>query len=580
MNFKYGVVDSSYKQIKYDKNIHNHLKENNFNMSVVKNEKFAFQVLINCQEEALCSLGKVNYISWRGLQDKLRLDIEGEFKDIFSMSFIGYVRDDKGTLTADPILREKSIQLEGGVWQSIWIEGKIPCDFHKENITLKIPVYNSKAYEAENNIATIEVNIKVRDLVMPEIKDSGFYLDLWQHPSNWARQYKVELWSEEHFYIIDNYIKELASMGEKVITIIASDYPWAGQGCYKVQKNASNLFEYNMVSVKKSFQGNIECDFSNTDRYIELCSKYGIDKEIDIFGLLGNWDNFSFGNPIKDYKDPIRISYYDEKDSSFKFIDNKKDFGEYLKVLFQHLIKKGYWDKIRIMSDEPDNCELFEEWTSFLSEAASGHELKYKCAVHNEEFLDKCIDKVDELSLSAAEVVNNINDIENIKSKLSPNGGKLTWYVCCFPERPNNFIESPLIESRLIGWFTYYFRLDGFLRWDYAIWTNDPWDEISYKYPSWTAGDMFFVYPGKDMKPVSSIRWENLRFGIQDYIIFKELCKSGLLREEIERDLSKPLGKKDNMKKFDTVQVDMKYSLSHEEYMIIREKLISKCTSI
>ncbi|WP_334293662.1 glycoside hydrolase domain-containing protein [Clostridioides difficile] len=39
-----------------------------------------------------------------------------------------------------------------------------------------------------------------------------------------------------HFEIVDNYLKELASLGEKVATVIVSDYPWAGQSCYKVYK--------------------------------------------------------------------------------------------------------------------------------------------------------------------------------------------------------------------------------------------------------------------------------------------------------------------------------------------------------
>ncbi len=38
---------------------------------------------------------------------------------------------------------------------------------------------------------------------------------------------------------------------------------------------------------------------------------------------------------------------------------------------------------------------------------------------------------------------------------------------------------------------------------------------------------MFFVYPGKDLKPVRSVRMENLRFGIQDFELFTMLEKEG-----------------------------------------------------
>lgn len=55
---------------------------------------------------------------------------------------------------------------------------------------------------------------------------------------------------------------------------------------------------------------------------------------------------------------------------------------------------------------------------------------------------------------------------------------------------------------------------DGFLRWSYNDWTDDPF--TSPEWSTWPTGDIFFVYPG-DKGPVSSLRWEQLREGIYDY---------------------------------------------------------------
>ena len=55
---------------------------------------------------------------------------------------------------------------------------------------------------------------------------------------------------------------------------------------------------------------------------------------------------------------------------------------------------------------------------------------------------------------------------------------------------------------------------DGLLRWSYNDWPEDP-----YAHPEWgdwPTGDTFLVYPGEN-GPVSSLRWEQLREGIQDY---------------------------------------------------------------
>lgn len=90
----------------------------------------------------------------------------------------------------------------------------------------------------------------------------------------------------------------------------------------------------------------------------------------------------------------------------------------------------------------------------------------------------------------------------------------MIWFVCCFLEKLNSFLSFFFVENRIIGWYIYYFGFDGFLRWDYNLWIEDFWKDLSYKFFIWKVGDMFFVYFGKDLKLVRSVRMENLRFGI------------------------------------------------------------------
>src|SRR5205814_1648194 len=56
-------------------------------------------------------------------------------------------------------------------------------------------------------------------------------------------------------------------------------------------------------------------------------------------------------------------------------------------------------------------------------------------------------------------------------------------------------------------------HLDGFLRWAYNSWTSDPFTQPVFVF---TQGDEYMVYPGPK-GPMSSIRWEELREGIEDY---------------------------------------------------------------
>jgi Glycoside hydrolase 123, catalytic domain len=93
----------------------------------------------------------------------------------------------------------------------------------------------------------------------------------------------------------------------------------------------------------------------------------------------------------------------------------------------------------------------------------------------------------------------------------STRGFSSTYYVCCNPPKPNNFVFSPPAEGRWLGWYAAAYGNDGFLRWAYDAWPADPVRDA--RHVLWPAGDTFLVYPGAN----SSIRFEKLREGIVDY---------------------------------------------------------------
>lgn len=576
---KATLLDSTFRHIKYSNFPMKFWGNEKMDITVAKEEKFAFQLMLNFQHtESLYTLEKKNMISWKGLIDRVRIDlkVKEELKNYFNASFVGYVKDDTGAIVSDPILTEKSVLVERGISQCIWIEGTIPKECSLKDVSLKIDLFTQQGYQDEEKVKSIEVKVNVIDFSLKKLNEcDDFHLDLWQHPSNWARMYNVELWSNEHFNIIENNLRELASLGNKVITAIVSDFPWAGQYCYREEKNPSNLFEYNMIGIRKDTVGKLICDFKALDRYIELALSLGIDKEINLFGLIGVWDR-DFGNPLKDYDDPIRLNYYDEVSDTLKYIDNKNDIEEYITQLFDHLDRKGWWNMVKVMSDHPVNDKIFNECKDFIKSLGRDKKVVFKSAIFKEDVMKKHGSKLDEVSLASALTIKMIDELDILKEQVNFRDGKVTWYVCWFPEKPNNFISSPLIENRLIGWFTYYFGLDGFLRWDYAIWPKDPWTNPSYKFPYWRAGDMYFIYPGSNLKPVRTQRWENLRFGIQDFQMFKQLERSGYKKTEIEEKFIKSvLGSKENLKAVSDRVVDIEYETKYEVYNEIRKIILN-----
>lgn len=99
------------------------------------------------------------------------------------------------------------------------------------------------------------------------------------------------------------------------------------------------------------------------------------------------------------------------------------------------------------------------------------------------------------------------------------------WYTAVGPKGkfPNRFIDYPLLKIRMIPWLTWRRGLSGYLHYGYNWWhtssRKSPWEDVdqSGRYPP---GDGFIVYPARETSsgpPVSSLRWEIFREGLEDF---------------------------------------------------------------
>lgn len=128
--------------------------------------------------------------------------------------------------------------------------------------------------------------------------------------------------------------------------------------------------------------------------------------------------------------------------------------------------------------------------------------------------------------------------------ELRREGKQMWWYICLVPIHPyaNWFIEYPAIESRLLmGALSHKYRVDGFLYYlvnngwerNRKVISSGPytqWDGASCanSQGKWANGDGNLIYPGPE-RPLSSIRLENIRDGLEDYEYLH------LLAEGVER---------------------------------------------
>lgn len=113
-------------------------------------------------------------------------------------------------------------------------------------------------------------------------------------------------------------------------------------------------------------------------------------------------------------------------------------------------------------------------------------------------------------------------------------GEQVWWYVCCGPHHPypNNFIDYPAVEQRILPWISWNYGVNGILYWQTTYWRDNPYDtSMSYTTDGkvkWGNGDGRLLYPAVKTPsstfvakgPVPSIRWEMIREGIEDYDYF------------------------------------------------------------
>jgi hypothetical protein len=105
-------------------------------------------------------------------------------------------------------------------------------------------------------------------------------------------------------------------------------------------------------------------------------------------------------------------------------------------------------------------------------------------------------------------------------AKVRQAAGDTVWWYFLYGDMPPHFnpitIDHPGIESRIAHWAAWKYRIKGFAYYSVTGWGGDPYQNPR---PEGTNqnGDGFLLYPPKDGQLVTSIRWELLREGAEDW---------------------------------------------------------------
>lgn len=539
--FYTGLCEESFKLV-IDREGKPHLPETErteMTLPCAKGGEAAFGFVTACSKPFVLRLGSVQGFSRTEIGEAIRAEIVSEWQsELYSA---GLMMDDDGCRRSDVLLKKDYVCGNASEPALTEVTIRIPEEAEAGDHTVKVRFFECSACGDERRIAhELTVTVHVYDVKMP--KERTFVLDLWQHSSNIARKHDVRLWSDEHFAVLEQYVKSLASLGQGCITIVGSEIPWRGQSCYKFKE--ADLFEYSMIRVEKNTDGKFIYDYSAMRRYIDLCLKYGIDREIEVFGIGGVWKDEAsgLGKLASEHPDALLVRYYDRDEGTYRYMRKANELDDYFVSLMNYFRNEGLEPMVRIAADEPGDVEAYRKSVAHLRELWP--EVRFKTAINHVEFIDEFHEAIDVFSPYIYCVGKNWDRLRECMVRYPDK--TFVWYICCSPDYLNTFIRSNLLESRYIGVLTAFLGLQGFLRWNYTVWPEDPRNDI--RYGNFSAGDTNFVYPANNGGVLISQRYQLLKRGIEDFELISAVKKCGA--EDILKQAYELVVREQDVRKF------------------------------
>lgn len=359
------------------------------------------------------------------------------------------------------------------IWFSVDVPSTTPAGTYHGTVDVGTEKYHK----------SLQITVKIQNQLLPEPANWWYQLDLWQNPWIIAWYNHVKPWSEEHKALLKKHLRLYADAGGKFITTYVVHSPWSDN---------SYSIEETMIEWIKEKNGSWKFDYHIFDQYVQLAMEAGINKAITIYTPVP-WGN--------------RFRYLEEASGNYIYqvwppgsAEFKNVWDIFLTDLRTHLQKKGWLEKTYLGINETTLEETMAT-IKVIKEHSPKWKITYAGNWHKE---------LDMLLNDYSFLYGHEPTTDTLKARIS-RGFTSTYYVCCNPPKPNDFVFSPPVEGRWLSWYSAARGYNGFLRWAYDAWPADPSRDA--RHTLWPAGDCFLVYPGGN----SCIRFEKLREGISDY---------------------------------------------------------------
>jgi len=470
--------------------------------SVLKGECFAYQIAYYCEGGNKLDLKlRLDSPIARNIKVRKVVNVPSElpaYKDVYDEY---YLKTEPG-LFPDLLDEISNGNLDASVYyHAIWIDIQTDEDMTAGIYPITITLTNANHGLSESKT----FNLEVINAILPK---QELIFTQWFHADCIAAYYDVEVFSEEHWTLLEKFIKTAADNGMNMILTPVFTPPLdtiVGGERLTVQ----------LVDIIKDGD-NYTFDFGKLKRWIEICHKCGI-QYFEMAHLFTQW-GAQFTPKIMAYENGglHRIFGWDVEATSEHYTSFIKQF---LPALTSFLKQEGVDKRTYFhVSDEPS--EQYHD-TYAAAKNVLGDMLK--------DFVvfDALSDyKFYETGLITHPVPSN----DHIEPFLERKVPELWTYNCCGQNISvsNRFMSMPSYRNRIIGMQMYKYGIVGFLHWGYNFYYSQYSKQLINPFittdalGAFPSGDAFSVYPGTN-GPLESLRIKVFKHGLQDMQAMKYL---------------------------------------------------------
>lgn len=449
------------------------------NLSGLRNETISAQCVVLAHEDLeglAVSVGPLRQAQGPGVIPELNVH----------WNFVAGIFIEKNS----PNRQKENLLRPAPAWFPDYLSEDRTCSMRKETrkaiyLTIEIPreappgEYRATVTaRAGSTSTTLPLTLQVYPFTLPE--ERHVWVTEWFSTSEFAKHHHLAPSDDEQFYrLLKVYAENMAA-------------------------HRQNVFRVGLESIKcsRGADRKLEFDFSRFDKLAEVFWDTG---RMDLLetGFIaefgkGGWSS----SAIVLAKFPVM-----EADGQRSSVRGEEFLPQFLPAFVSHLRANGWLAKtVFHICDEPSNHNVMA-WriaSDFVHRCAP--ELRRIDAIetpHCLGALEVWVPKLDHLATW-----------QDAYEEAQRQGNELWFYTVGIFQGGsllNKTVDVPLIETRLMHWLNYRYNLRGYLHWGFNEWTDDPINA-----PGEHRGDGWHVYPKKNGL-LNSVRWEQMRNGLQDY---------------------------------------------------------------